>query len=389
MARDRKSYVAAIVNRSNRVSRAGRIATTFGKPLAKSAMDAVAKRYAKRVAVVTATSRRRGAPRRSYAPNRPSVPFKHTIKKSTNRKYAKGISPSFQRKVQKVINFSKNSGRYTYVTSVQLRQAVIDSYGVLVNDNNGLAMTSFAPLQLLDAASILYNSKTPSNNWVLTTNNLDDKTKINCISCYSQMFFKSTSNHVVNLQVYECTAKVSQSAEVGDLLTQSYADTKTRYADFSNSNQASSQLKLGSTPKEWVELYKHFNVKCHSVKLLPGATSSLFFQGPKNRTVDLSQHTTNDNLDDYAKGVTKSFFVRVINDATVSAVATQKVHHWPSNEYGGVACRIDTVYNIVPPDNAGVTVESLNANMIGMWLPIRDTETDQQVTDHTIGANPQ
>lgn len=292
----------------------------------------------------------------------------------------KGVSKKLQRKVEKVIQHSKNYGKYTYYSYGRIRQVNTDRYSILTTDGNTEPLEFFSPLRLLDAASILFNAKGMSPTFNNQTGNLPDGGKISIQNAYVEFTFKSTSSHVINLEIYECTAKVSQNIGFQPFIVNSYTTWDSGYTNFAGSSIITPAM-LGTSAKDWVELYKYFNVKAHHIKLLPGESSTLFIQGPKSKIIDLTKYQDNSILQYFAKGLTKGLYIRVINDPTVSAtLGNGYVHHWPSNDIGGVAFTYKCVTRLNAPEMVNnVSTADVNRVRIGDWMHTVTTETDQQV----------
>jgi len=302
-----------------------------------------------------------------------------------------GVSKKFAKKVEKVITFSQNYGRYSYVSDSHFYQTTLNSYSIVQADLNTSPIEFFSPYRFLDAQSILWGGKVATANFNNTTNNMDDNSKIHVVNSYATLFFKSCSQHVVNLEIYECTAKVSQNVGPGTLINQSYGTYATQFTSVGGT-AVSNATSIGSRSDEWVDLYKYFNVKVHRLKFLPGESSSLTINGPTNRTIDLSQCSTNGTMNYFAKGMTKAIWVRVLNDPTLSKDLTpNRVHNYPSTVAGGVSCRMAHVVKLRPPPNSAVVsgsvakaTNSFHESYFGSAL----VGTDQQVLYHDPGSIP-
>lgn len=305
--------------------------------------------------------------------------FKHSKPKPINSR-PKGISKKFETKVKKALEINDCWGKYVYISRTQLRQDNRDYYGIIDTDENGSKLEFGTVLQHLDATSILFNNKTPRIDWTTSSGNIDSDYKINLVNSFATMFFKSTSSHVVNIELYECSPKINTSTTPMTHINQSYNNFEQSFSNNTGGNGALDATKLGSSASDWVELYNHYKVKKHNVKLLPGQTTSLKFNGPKNRTLDLTKCKLNDalvNFSPHAGG--KMFYARILNDMTVSSVSG-KIFHWPSNEQGGVAMEFKRTYIMRPPP--GETTNNLQKNIIkvGLWDRPIALNLDQQIS---------
>ncbi len=192
----------------------------------------------------------------------------------------KGIAPTLKRKVMKIMNSTENWGKYVGCYNLRLRQTVVDAWNIQTGyENSGTGMLAFGtPLEILHIASVLYNSKTDNPDYTILAGNLDDRISIQVQSWDLNFFFKSTSSHVVNIEMYECTGKAIQGGGLPvptGLVSQSYSNSN--YNTVNNFSYGGSPAisnldatQPGSTAEEWTELYQTWNVVRHTLKLQPG-----------------------------------------------------------------------------------------------------------------------
>lgn len=292
----------------------------------------------------------------------------------------RGVGKKFVSKVQKVIAHSKNWAKYTGIQQRQLRQALLDQWNMVFTDEQGNGFIYGSALEMLHVASVLFNSKPDSNLW--TGTNIDDRIKLNIQTYTLDFFFKSTSSHVVNIEMYECTSKdnsgdVSPWTHIINSYTNNTMNIVNGYSvDAGGAVKLTpSYTDLSSTSEEWVDLYENFYVKKHSFKLQPGDHTSLHINVYKNKVLDISKEQSAGSVDIYTKG-SKAFVFRVLNDITVSAgdaVAGDPpvpnpfggngigdIHNWPSNTIGGVAMRCQKTIRMTAPNMP-------DKNALGSW----------------------
>jgi len=290
------------------------------------------------------------------------------------------VNKKFKKNFDKCEAIKKNFGKYTYVGNLQLRQVGNDAYAFYENDENGYPIVCGGPRDLADAQAILFGVKTPISDWRVLTGNGDDDSKYFFHDVTMHMEFKSTSSHVVNIELYEITSKVGNNANILTLINEGIASANFGYSylDAASNSTAGTYSpnvigsKLGDIPDIW----KRVNIKMHKIKLLPGDYTSKFFTVRKRYTANLNMDQTNNVLDTFGKG-TKQFAFRVINDISVSGDgANSKIHAFPSNTQGGVAMRYTKTYKCQSPTNLDE-----NKIVVGQWS--RTTNfTDQQVAFH-------
>lgn len=327
--------------------------------------------------------------------HRPRKAFRMRRSRNITKANLKGVSRKFKSKVNKVLNHTKVFGEYHYITSKQLRQVDLESFNTVTTDERSNPFFLWTPYQIWNDYSVLFNNKSPAvnGNWAADItqgpdHNVSFKGKIHIDRAYANLFFKSTSNHVVNIEVIECTPRKDT-----DNWPTTYMDdslNKSLYSRFTNGGGTGplGLNYLGCPMSAFTELYKNFKVKIHTVKLLPGASSSLKIYGPKNYTVDgtrLTNIDTNNSADDTFPDLTKVYnnkvlIFRVMNDISVSGT-TGKIHSWPSNEQGGVAMRMTRVTRFRPSSDFHSKLSDLNNTL---WVQhVSGTaigSVDQQVT---------
>ena len=288
--------------------------------------------------------------------HRPPKRFKKRIVKPINH-WPKGVSRKFKTKVERALAATENWGEFRYTTQQQLRQTTNDEYSIIENDAMGKPMYINCPLQILDAYSVIYGTKASNIDYEITTDNVNANNKITVIKSYTEFFFKSTSLHVVNLEMYICTAKVTQAAvdgseRAGYKVAASYNDIATSYRDGTHLTgfYPMNANRVDSKACDWIELYRNFNVEKRVIKMLPGQSSSHFMNNSAG-SWEFTSYETNNVLPKMVKGKSKMVFFRVINDVTVSTFATvggAAVSAFASNNQGGVALRYTTTYRLMP-----------------------------------------
>lgn len=321
--------------------------------------------------------------------------IKHKPKKvrAVNSKLPKGLSKKLHSKITKSVNFTKNWGVYTSTSCAQLRQTTRDQRTLIFNDKNSIPFMFASPFELMHFASVLFNQKTDDDTWTITTGNFDDRIKINVTNYYVTFFFKSTSSHVVNIEMFECTARddyLQTTVDAENFINNSYGNFQNTYTTPSTSG-ACAATDLNASPSEWLELYRQFYVKKRVFKLQPGDFTTATIKIMGNRTVDFSKCSENGTLLGIKKFLTKQVFFRVLNDPTVSTTSNATptagvnagdVHHWPSNAIGGVALTYTKHFRMaaLPNPQASNTAHAM-ANSIkrSNWLPTVSDALDQQV----------
>lgn len=299
-------------------------------------------------------------------------------------RYPKGVSKKMFTKVNKIINHSKLYGEYKYTSQVRLAMTGLD----LINPQSTDEWS--APIQLgtfneiIDAASVLFNGKTIGADWFVTTGNIDPSAPLYVEKTSIDFFFKSTSSHVVNIEVLECTPKGFSPLNALTLANESLQDGDyfVRYGVAPGFIPTDTAV-MGMTPDHLGRLNENFWVKRHFIKLKPGDYGSLTVKGCKDKVYDgskLIDPLLTDTTTGFHKGYgMKSFIFRTFNDVTVSAVSGD-CHNWPSNSQGGVACSYTKTFRIRFPNNLNAAGKK-NAFKYGVFRKPILASTDQQVAE--------
>jgi len=312
------------------------------------------------------------------------------------------VGYKFLKKVQAVNSYDKPYGEYIYISDQQLSQSTRDDWAEYSADNNGNYLTQFTPYQIWDAASVCFQGKPPKPNWMAdigqgVDSNIRYKQPIHVINSYTTFEFKSTSAHVVNVEMYICYPKSNFPTEYAiNCALNSKNGKNNAFYGLSDTDvvTAATYNELtcnGTTSGMWQMLYREFKVTKVTMKFNPGEAKKHFLQGPKNYTVDGEKHTTAANqLNTHARFAPHVFF-RVINDVTVCGVETgitrqYNCSQWFSNIQGGVAMRQRRHIRVRMPENTESSTlvekagEQQNTVIIGRWTKRDTTDVDQQVT---------
>jgi hypothetical protein len=335
------------------------------------------------------------------------------VKRVRATRHVPKVGRKFKKKVDKVLNYEKPFGEYRYIADQQLRQVDKDLYTVYDKDNNQVDFDFFSPMRVWDAASICFNQKLATANSCFTTvangqgTNVRPHQTIHVANSYVEMEFKSTSSHVVNLEMYCCYPKSNQP-DLPSPWTNITAQTDMQgdtlyYLDNAGNVQQSSvdfHRHIGTKNGDWSILHKNYRVVKVTFKFNPGEHKRHFLQGPKNFSIDgtkylnLVGNSAQANYGATAKFTCRLFF-RVINDVTVSGQSDNawRGHcgQWPSNNIGGIALRYTyTTRTRLPEftDAVGANTTVFNDNLahsrrnwivIGNWTKKSEHDEDQQV----------
>jgi len=273
----------------------------------------------------------------SPLPRRPARIYKGAVAKKKaktfKRKIVKPFVPKqkktkFAKKVQKVLNGNQPCAITAIRVYQQIRQTNAFQTAYNEIDENGYRYIMGSHRDIQHLASIAFNDKPIGSNIDSLTDNLDDKAIIFVQHYNVNVFFKSTSNHVVNVEMYECWAKNNQNdsaqVDMGDSIVSTMRNSMTNSVN-----------NIDFKPEYAMELTTNWTVKKHVFKLGPGEHATKNILIAKNRKYDLGKMLDRGVPWTFPKGCCNIFF-RVWNDPTVSAT-TGDIHFWNSSTVGGVA----------------------------------------------------
>lgn len=315
-------------------------------------------------------------------------------KKKVIKNSLKGVSRKLAKKVKKVMAHTGVFSVYKYISCIHLRQVTVDVPALIDADVRGEHISFGDTRTVYNAWQILFAGTNP--NWDVSQTPPPITGPVEIINAGMEFFFKSTSGHVVNIEVFECIYMKPTSLTGKQLSDNSYNDYVANWtADIGGVRTITAEDTnlYGFEASQWTSLHQMCKVICHRVKLLPGESANL--------SVKLGRHHYDmSKIQDVTIGGTastpaqfsnpyyfppgsKNFFFRVINDISVSTPAGA-IHHWPSNAQGGVACEYTRWYKFQPNLDANIdaagAVQQKDKISIGMWIPTNVSgQTDQQV----------
>jgi len=303
-------------------------------------------------------------------------------KKRTLRYFEKKpkVNKRFKKNFTKLSNAEKECGKYTYISNIQIRQDALNEHNVHHLDENGINIRMGGCRDILDAASIIFGTKSSKPDISTLTGNIEEDQKIHLVKGTIDFFMKSTSGHVVNIELFECTYKKGTPQNgISTTITQSISSANLEYRKLDGAGLPTDGTygfeKQGAKLEDLPDLWKYCTIKVYRFKLQPGDYAMKSFKVFGSKCFDASKHQTAD-VPDYIGQGCKEFFFRVINDVTVSGnTSANKIHAFPSNNKGGVAVRYQKNYKLLCPNLETVTQKKI---AIGDWCHQTET-TDQQV----------
>lgn len=317
----------------------------------------------------------------------------HQNKKSVTFGKSKSVkvSKDFKKKVEKTLEPKKVTGMFTEIGFQRINfpqnyvnRQILNRIGL----STGTDQLLFNPMRILDAASVLFNNKTATEQKYTTTGAgvYDTLTNsfnyanicVNVINSYSKSIIKNNSKRTWMIQIYECSPKIDMDiTDVGDANTQwrngmlqeidnplFTLEKKINIAD-------ATPESLYMTPNKCKAFMQKWNVEKHDITLEPGQTYDHFVQGPTNVEYDFAKFfkIQGSNTDRRFYDIQKKFTRQIIFTARLDIV-TMKVTpipvgavYYPAGRAGdtneiGSSINIETTnyYKVQVPDKAGGTL---------------------------------
>lgn len=263
----------------------------------------------------------------------------------------------------------------------------VPSYGVTFDNKQKVEYTRlaepFGPDNIIDAASILWNNKTPDASG-LPANSLPDSyepraLKLHVRNAYMKTTFKNNSKRAYHYKIYTCRPK---RADVnfdprGDWDVQLQANVETIIPTDAGSNVLSHNLEeLGVTPKILPGWNSNWKCDVVTVVLQPGQTYTHYMQGPKDMEMDFAKFYQGG---DYQKVQKFSAFLLCVYYGDLVGTSAGAVGHYEEigdtadNTYDGlgVLVRQEVVYNLSMPELAGFKG---TGGVAGAGVSVRNTQ---------------
>lgn len=214
----------------------------------------------------------------------------------------------------------------------------------------------FTPMKILDAASVLWNQKTGARDYTLQTRNLNTRhnlttgslvvgtktdmditgLKIVVHNAYVKMTLKNSSQRALLIEVYKCVPTAKNPL---DLPLGTFIDAVGKELDSTNSGIVSAvgvgsmtaQSVLvnypGCEPNHFAAFRSEWKYEKVKIKIAPGEVTSLFFQGPKDYTLDFDKLNKGDVPVQHlaSKQTTMAVMMSVLPDLVFSTAGTSGV----------------------------------------------------------------
>ena len=267
------------------------------------------------------------------------------------------VTAQFRKKVKKALEPALIKGKY-------LENSYMTNRFPHTFDNKqqvGTLGDSFTPSQVLDAASVLWNEKLPTNNKSsLNSQNFARNTvKINVINSYTTMHFKNNTRRTYTMKLYNCRSKIRDQLEFP---ITSWADALAVEAQPQGSNVLGIDVNtMYNDPRMVPNWNQQWHADVTTVTLEPGQIYDYFVQGPKNKLYDFAKYVTNSTPQLFTDRISdaRSNFVVFYPDVVSTTIGTagRYVDDNPADgDSDGLATEIKHYYQLSMPEQAGYLV---------------------------------
>lgn len=202
------------------------------------------------------------------------------------------ITKKFKDKIEKALEPKMPNGYYWNI--------FVDTFGTPTNDNeqytqmlckvgNPTQGQFFSPLQILDAASILWNGKLIVSNPAFGDTNMfaPTSTKVFCKDAWVDVKMRNNTQRSFTFIIYECAPKNDETLD--PYVTWNRSIT----SEFANGviKGGMANGSLYNSPTQFKEFNQAFKVAKRKFVLQPGQIYEFKVQGPQNYTYDFAKYT--------------------------------------------------------------------------------------------------
>lgn len=224
------------------------------------------------------------------------------------------------------------------------------------NTSDGIAGNHFTPTQILDAASILWNGKTPNQVKAITdSNNFSPETaKIEIKNCFSMIKIKNNTQRLANLTMVIGDPKKTLSTGQSFLDTWVNQLVSDSTAGPSGMNVLDNSVNtLYNSPGLNPGVRAQYKISRTKIKLEPGQEFNFKMQGPQNETLRMEHFYRGGTYQNQSSKYTRQLMIIAYpdmlgcNDSTVHRTASATTTN------PGILVECSQYYNLTMPDTTG------------------------------------
>lgn len=291
------------------------------------------------------------------------------VKFKGGRKVA--VSKPLRAKINKVMNGRSYNGYYQHTTYQFVN---VDGGGVSSSNTQttfptyyeGVQHELFTPQLVLNAASILWNGKSPTypvQPTVQDTRNFNQfETKVEVKKIWSCATMTNNTQRKMYVKMYDCKAKnmVSGNYPLGQwiaALSEMYNSKGVGAQGLSENPLNTLTTTLHANPKSIIQFNQFYSAECTTIVLAPGQTYEYRIKGPSQVSMDMSkyyngtQYQIVNKFGRYVFGVAYLDLVTMDNTTPVGGIAARAGE---SSLRSGLDIEYNTYYCLTIPEKAGI-----------------------------------
>jgi hypothetical protein len=319
--------------------------------------------------------------------------------KTAGKKIVK-VSKKFKAAVGQALLKSEMQGFHQATEYGYFNNPFSGQQNVLSILTNGYDNWSFSPERILDAASVLWNSK-PVNQiakGIGAGSNFPTSVVVNVRSCSTTYLFRNNSQRTVELEIYQLTPKIfgplSSQLErpdayfnqcvQDDIQNGLYVPGQSAYQPANTTVYAQNLYMKPGMTSNWS---KAFSQTMNKVVLEPGQTYSTTLVGPKNCKYDFSKFFVNGTFQTLQKKMSQTVMVVVRNDLGQTNITGGGPGRFKSLNGPGNFILVERTdkYDLSMPEQAGFVYPA--ATTAGITQQLNNRKRRYSLATYTNGAD--
>lgn len=272
------------------------------------------------------------------------------------------VSFKLRKKINKVLEGKMPKGYYqetylgTFSTTVNNGQESAVIKGPTVD---GVQGEFFSPTQIQNAASILWNRKTPtaSYNFADAGSFNPNNVKINVVKQWATIKYRNNTERIYYLNIYACRRKISEPSTTAQT---SETDWKQAMQIEGTSNvnvNTITNATLYATPFITKSMSDKYDIECTKVIMAPGEEYTYTITGP-SRMYDFRKFYFGNAPYPFNKKMNVNVFHVAYNDLISTSTGTANVGRIGNNDAAAgysIIYEVNMYYKLEMPEQTGIT----------------------------------
>jgi len=316
------------------------------------------------------------------------------------KKHVKKINPKLRKAVKTVVAGYFPNGYYQEIYSQKFtfnanEQVVTAVPSGTTAPNVGMSVDAqtghlFGPTHFLDAASILWNNKTPSQIKTVTdANNFDpENAKIHIRSSWAICKVKNHTQRLVNFTFVILDPKSKHASGNGPVSTWTNALTNDSTTGTTGANVLDvSPNTLYNLPGINPSMRANYRISREKVKLEPGQEYNYMINGPNNVDLHMKKYYRNGVYQNVSSSLSRYLMVIAYPDMIPDASGqTIRPSTTSSTLLSGVCIETNLYYNLTMPDTAGFETSGVPTAVQQLAMRRQAYAIRNYVRDLTVGS---